>query len=330
MMKKQLFLTLIFLFLTISLVTAKSNFYVSVLIRENYIVGAKNLPTGLYLWQGDTTWKHIGWKNLPIWSLDAAPENPDYMFVAAGNGALRTLDGGQSWKITTDWRVTEVSDVSIHPLDHHLVYIATSYGIWKTTDGGESWIESNNGLNPTFTQTIQCDASSLQRVVAGGEEGLFLSTNQGESWKPTGPLPVPVKDIISIRQTPRLWLAGTEKHGVLISKNQGKTWVAAEGNIQDQTIYKVNIHPNNPKLMAAGGYQTGVFISSDGGQTWKQNKKGLKILDIHGLAFDPNEKQRLWIGTMGDGVYFSEDFGESWNYAGLSGALVSDMKFITR
>jgi photosystem II stability/assembly factor-like uncharacterized protein len=260
-----------------------------------------------------------------MWSLN---NDEDVIFLACGNGALRTTDAGKNWKITTDWQVTEVLDVAVDPFNTRQIYIATAYGVWRSTDRGETWSSSNEGLNPKFVQTIETDRRAKYRILIGGENGLFISENRAGNWTHVVPIDIPIRDIQQNFRKPRIWLAGTEDHGVLISRDNGNTWKFAKGNISSETIYAVASDPGNPDRMAAGGFQTGVYVSSDGGKNWTKHSDGLPVTDIHALIFDPNRKGRIWVGTIGAGVYYSDNSGKIWKYAGLKGAEIWDMIFI--
>ncbi len=327
-MKKTLLIFFLLQFFLFGKTISKQRLYVSVLQTNNYVVGAKNAPSGLYRFEGDTSWTHLGWKNVRNFGLAADPKNNDTIFLACGNGVLRTIDRGKTWKITTDWQVTEVLDVTIDPFNTRQIYIATAYGVWRTTDLGETWHPSSEGLNQKFVQTIVADRRAKYRLIVGGESGLFVSENRGENWRHIVPIDVPVRDIHQNFKTPKIWLAGTEDHGVLISRDFGNTWQYAEGEISKETIYTVASDPNNPRNMLAGGFQTGVYVSTNGGKKWKKYTKGLPIINIHALSFDPQKKGRIWAGTNGAGVYYSDNFGKTWNYAGLNGAEIWDMIFI--
>lgn len=326
---QKFFILILFVFLNLPLnATPKQTIYVAVLQTQNYTVGAANPPSGFHRYEGDSMWTHMGWENVRNFGIAVDPTNLNYIFLACGNGAMRSVDGGHSWRITTDWRMTEVLDVSISPMNPDHIYIATAYGVWRTTDRGETWIAANDGLKPTFVQTIETDRSMNDRVIVGGEGGLYETTNGAEHWRQIGPGNVAVRDIHQCFTASNMWIAGTEEHGVLISDDEGKSWKLAKGKIANQTIYAVAIDPQNPQRMAAGGFQTGVFIGTDGGKRWTQHKKGLPVLDIHALAFDFEKPGRIWAGTLGAGVYFSDDFGKTWIYTGLKGADIWDMVII--
>jgi photosystem II stability/assembly factor-like uncharacterized protein len=306
----------------------KQTIYVAVLQTQSYTVGAANPPTGLYRYESDTTWTHLGWKNARNFGIAVDPSNPNYLFLASGNGALRSLDGGQNWKITTDWRMTEILDIVMAPQQPDHVYLASAYGIWRTTDRGETWIAANQGLKPTFVQTIAADRSSPDRLFAGGEGGLFETIDGAKSWKKLEIENTLILDLTQSSSAPENWIVGTEDKGVLLSKDNGKSWRFATGKISNKTIYAVAVDPADTKRMAAGGFKTGVFISADGGNTWSQNDNGLASSDIHALVFDLEKPVRIWTGTLGAGVFYSDDLGKTWNFAGLRGADVWDMVIV--
>ncbi|MBC8179487.1 hypothetical protein H8E88_00025 [candidate division KSB1 bacterium] len=326
---KKIFLSIVFIFTFQSSQSfTKQKLYVSVLQTNNYVVGAKNAPSGLYRFESDTLWTHLGWKNVRNFGLTADPKNNDIIFLACGNGVLHTIDRGKTWKVTTGWQVTEVLDVTIDPFNNGQIYIATAYGVWRSTDRGKTWHSSSEGLNHKFVQTIVTDRRAKYRLMIGGESGLFVSENRGKNWRHIVPIDVPIRDIHQNFKSPKIWMAGTEDHGVLLSRDFGNTWQYAEGEISSETIYAVASDPQNSKNMAAGGFQTGVYVSTNGGKKWKKYVEGLPVIDIHALSFDPQKKGRIWAGTVGAGVYYSDNFGKTWNYAGLNGAEIWDMIFI--
>jgi len=322
---------IIFIFITIVPVTARpdQHIYSVIVTFKKYVVGRDNVGSGLHRYESDTTWTHLGWRNTRAFGIALNPQNPRCIFLAGGNGLMRSLDGGQSWRITTDWQITEVLDVCTTPFDSEQVFIATAYGVWRTPDRGESWTKANNGLDVTFVQTIESDSRTPNRILVGGEGGLYVSENGAQQWKTVAlPHQVAIRDLHQCAVKPQLWLAGTEDKVVLRSSDNGQSWQFATGKIARQTIYAVAIDPLNPQNMAAGGFQTGVFVSTDGGKKWHQTRQGLGILDVHALVFDQLVPGRLWVGTLGGGIYYSDNFGKNWIYAGLNGGEIWDMLIV--
>jgi hypothetical protein len=304
--------------------------HVSVVEQESFIAvgGEKDGAAGLYRHLSDTSWTHLGWGNTRNFGLDAVESDPGTIFLACGNGVLRTLDNSASWSVTTGWEITEVLDVVVDPNAPTHVYAATAYGVWHSPNQGETWTEANRGIpapTATFTPAIAADRRQAGHLVVGSEEGLFRTTSGASSWAPVGPRDVAIRDVAQSSADPALWLAGTEADGVLRSRDGGKTWARVEEDVGMETIYAVDFDPANADRMAAAGFEGGVFVSEDGGETWRRS--GLTDRRIHALAFDARESGRLWAGTLGDGVFYVEQNEDDWNYAGLDGAVIWGMDF---
>lgn len=296
--------------------------YAAVLENKRYVVGARNAPSGLHRFEGDTTWTHLGWKNVRANGISYVRPQPDTLFMAAGNGAFRSFDAGKSWRTTSGWQITEVQDIAVDVFEPQYVYLATAYGVWRTENLGRSWRESTGQVSPTFTQTITADAARAGRAIVGGEGGLFETTDYGRSWTRVGRAYTDVRDVQQCTAEHDLWLAGTGR-GVLISRDGGSTWTS--GALDGEVIYAVAADPANPRRLAAAGFETGIFLSQDGGREWERVSPGLTVL---ALVFDAGGSGRLWAGSAGGGVFRVDAGAGDAVYAGLEGATVRDLVFV--
>ncbi len=320
--------TLILLLLLPLTAHSQTRLYAALVQSRGYVVGAKLAASGLYRYDGGQTWTHLGWNHPRVLGIACDPSDANVIFLACGNGVARTLDGGKSWRMTTDWRVTEALDIGLDPNAPRQVYVATAFGVWATKDRGETWAESNMGLPKKYTQSIQVDRAQTQRVFAGTEGGLYLSHNGARTWTLVGPLEVAILDLEQSASAPKVWLAATQDRGVLLSQDHGKSWRFAEGKLARAAIYKVAIDPFNAHNMAAASWGAGLLVSSDGGSSWQERSDGLPVRSLYETVFDANHAGRLWVATFEEGVFYSEDLGRTWTEAGMRGAMVFDMRFV--
>jgi len=311
-------------------VAQEPTIYAAVLSNKKFVVGSTNPQTGIfYSKTQNLQWQHTCWNNARVFSLAVDPaSNGKTIWAACGNGAMKSTDGGKTWKITTNWEVTEVLQVCIDPTNSKIVYIGTAYGVFKTTDGGKTWQRKTKGLkepSDTFTSALLIDKAQPKVIFAGTENGLYVSKDAGESWSAIGGATLRGKGIRRLVQSllnPKILMVGTENDGVFKSTDSGETWQQMNKGLEHLTVYALAFDPKNDSIIYAGGYGGGVYKTTDGGQSWTNSSMGFDILDIHSLAVDPVNTRVIFAGTTGGGIFRSIDAGQTWQHAGLEGASV--------
>ncbi len=304
--------------------------YAVVLLSGTLVVGLKNPVSGLFISDDDgKTWFHKGWENIKAFSIAIEPDSDgETIYLAAGNGILKSTDGGITWRIMTDWRITEVLGVVVHPYDKNTVFIATPYGVFKSTDAGWTWIEVKNGIKPeetgttssTFVSSILIDSGSKNRILIGTEDGIYESLDGGNTWRLLALKGISVRTIVQSPHDSKFLMAGTEDKGIFKSTDGGKTWKRVGKNLENSTIYTICFDPKNKNVIYAGGFKTGVCRSNDAGNTWAYSKGSFE--SVHSIAVHPDDSNFIVIGTLDGGVYLSKDSGESWVFSGLDKAIV--------
>lgn len=319
------FATLVAVVVPERLLSQHSTVYASVLSTKLFVVGAANPETGLYFQRTteDTIWQHDGAKNIRAFGLAVhTPSRGRLICIASGNGVHKSTDGGETWKITTGWQITEVLCVVIDRTDPDFMLCATPYGVFKTLDGGTTWVECNNGLQQKFTSSVIIDHSNSRVLYCSTEDGVYRSEDRGGSWKRTG---LNVGGVRIVAQHPKdsnVLIAGTNNDGIYITHNRGRSWKKCKAGLDHSTFYAITFDPTNPQVLYAGGYISGVYKSTDGAVSWKRMNNGLMNLNVHSIAVDPANSDRVYVATQWSGVFRSVDGGDSWHYAGLGGSQV--------
>lgn len=280
--------------------------FAAVLETRNYVVGAAAASSGLFrLCEGQ--WEHLGWANVRCFGLGVPPRAEAAFFLACGNGVLRSRDGGTSWRVTTDWRVTEVLRVVHDPFTPGRLFAATAYGLWASPDEGETWAPASEGIpapRATFVAALVADAATPGRLLAGTEEGVYLSADAARTWQPAGPR-VPLRALAQHPADAAAWLAATDGHGLFASREGGRTWAPVPGLPAGGAFYAVAFAPDGRRC-AAAGYRTGLWTSDDGGNAWHRRPLDGAAHSAHALAYDAADEARLWVGTLGDGLYAAD------------------------
>ena len=122
-----------------------------------------------------------------------------------------TKDGGETWTdVTPPQRILpefiQINSVEAHPTEPGGLYVAATMYKWddfapylyKTTDYGATWTKITSGIDSThFTRAIRADPERQGLLYAGTESGMYVSFDDGASWKPFNlNLPVvPITDL---------------------------------------------------------------------------------------------------------------------------------------
>ncbi len=182
-------------------------------------MGGSSLGAGL--WQSDDTaktWRQLGWKHVKCYSVDVVNKsNGKIIFQACGNGVLRSTDAGLSWRMLTDWRITEVMDIAIDQTAPKNIYIATPAAIWKSNDGGDNWYEADSDIPyPVFVSRIIIDPKNHLKIYAAIDTAIYISNDGGLEWVNAKANAITVHDFV-VDDIKRL--TDVDKTGILISED---------------------------------------------------------------------------------------------------------------
>ena len=195
----------------------------------------KNDPTKLVSSGGPITQDNTGVEYYgTIFAAAESPIKEGVLWVGSDDGLVHiTKNGGDSWQNVTPKQMPEwmmINTIEPSPFDAGTCYITgTKYKtgdftpyLYKTTDYGATWKLITNGINKEhFTRVLRADPNKKGLLYAGTETGMYISFNDGESWKPFQ-LNLPIVPITDL----------TIKDNNLIVATQGRSlWI-----IDDLTI----------------------------------------------------------------------------------------------
>lgn len=164
-------------------------------------------------------------------TIFAAAESPleeGVIWTGSDDGLIHvTLDNGKTWKNVTPKAMPEwmmFNSIAIHPSKKGSAYVAgTRYKLgdynpylYKTSDYGKTWQLITKGIpNESFTRVVRIDPNRSGLLYAGTERGMYISFDDGNSWKPFQ-LNLPIVPITDL----------TIKNNNLIAATQGRSfWI---------------------------------------------------------------------------------------------------------
>lgn len=252
------------------------------------------------------------------------PSDPSTWYLAAAYGGVwKTVNAGTSWKPVFDAQGTSsIGCVSIDPANPATVWVGSGEnnsqrsvgwgdGVYRSEDGGRSW--TNMGLkasgsigmvkvHPKDSKTVFVAAFG-PLWSAGGDRGLFKTTDAGKSWR----------KVLDVDH----WTGANEVHF----------------DPRDPQLMYATTYQRHRKVwtLLNGGPGGGIWKSTDGGETWTKLKSGLPAADVGriGLTLPPLEPGVL-VATIeaqddASGTYRSADGGLNWEK--LNGQLASSPQY---
>tara|TARA_R110002124_G_scaffold183735_6_gene351219 strand:- start:10026 stop:13262 length:3237 start_codon:yes stop_codon:yes gene_type:complete len=285
------------------------------------------------------------------------PENENTWYVAVGSGGVwKTENASSTWKPIFDNQSSySIGSITIDPSTPSTVWVGTGEnvggrhvgfgdGVYKSTDDGNSW--KNMGLKDSehiSTIIVHPTNSDIVWVAAqgplwkkGGERGLYMTTDGGETWNKTlgDDEWTGVTDIVIDPRDPDVlyaatwqrhrtiaaYLGGGQGSGLHKSTDGGKTWTELKNGIPDQSLGKIGlaISPQNPDIVYAAieldHTKGGLFMSDNNGSSWK------KMSDMVSGGTGPHYYQELYasphhfgrIYLMNVRTIVSDDHGKTY------------------
>jgi photosystem II stability/assembly factor-like uncharacterized protein len=260
------------------------------------------------------TWRNIGPDRggRSIAAAGSVARPLEYYFAAVGGGLWKTVDGGVTWKPTTDGQLdtAAVGGVAVCEANPDIVYLTTGEtqlrgnilpgnGVWKTVDAGKTWTKIGLAEAHNFSR-VRIHPKNCDTVYVGGfghygapnpERGVFKTTDGGKNWNKI------------LYRDPR----------------SGAVDISIDPNNPD-TLYAALWEAwRKPWGMSSGGPGSGLFKSNDGGATWTEltRAKGLPqtgLIGKIGVSVSPVDPKRVYaiVEHEEGGVFVSDDAGASW------------------
>ncbi len=262
-----------------------------------------------------TTWQSLfdGQPSYSIGCITLDPNHPEVVWVGTGenvggrhvgfgDGVYRSLDGGASWEHRGLPASEHIGNIVIDPRDSNAVYVAAQGPLWS----------------------------------AGGERGLFKTSDGGETWRKllgdeeyTG-----VNELRMDPRDPQVLYAATHQRlrtvaalinggpgsGIHKSTDGGETWRQLENGLPKDDMGKIGlaIAPQNPDVVYAtielAARKGGFYRSTNGGASWEKRSDyvsgGTGPHYYQEIFASPHKLDRVY--QMDPGMHVTEDGGKTF------------------
>ena len=259
------------------------------------------------------------------------PQDPYTYYVALGTGGvMKTADNGGSWEpVFEKERVAAVGAVAVAPSDPKVVWVGTGEandrnstswgdGVYRSTDGGATWTHAGLRTSRAIARIVVHPKDPATAYVAatgdlwnaGGERGVYKTTDGGATWKRVLAAPAPHDALAGGGDVAVDPLDPNVVYAALYAR-QRKPWSFAYG----------------PEL--TGGKDVGgIYKSTDGGASWTKLGGGLPAMTGRiGLSVYAKNPKVVYAVVQSDeggttsidevrskrgGVFRSDDAGATW------------------
>ncbi|CAN5267831.1 hypothetical protein BH20ACI1_BH20ACI1_06100 [soil metagenome] len=267
-------------------------------------------------------------------AVDPNDRTKYYVAVASG-GVWKTVNAGTTWTPVFDTQGSySIGAVALDPNNSAVVWVGTGEnnaqrsvgygdGVYKSEDGGKSW--KNMGLKTSeHIGKIVIDPRDSNTVFvaaqgplwsAGGERGLYKTTDGGKTWKAV----------------------------ITVSENTGVTDVVMDPSNPDTMYAAAWMRRRHFYTLVNGGPESAMYKSTDGGNNWTKLRSGLPPGDLGriGIAVSPVDTNIVYatVEASGNlsGIFRSKDRGATWEkmspniaQAMYYGNIIADPKDVDR
>lgn len=288
------------------------------LVNDKNYIFAGTVTHGLYR----STDNGISWYRLTSLPIGIIKEllllESDIIYTLTQNGLFKSTDDGENWESLSS-TLTNVWMTAVTVNNQHKIFVGASNGyIYISNNEGSSW--DSTKVSDYTINTISLSIND--EIYCGTENGIYKSSNDGQSWilLQNG---LPQDEFNIIKSSTSGYVYAVSFDGFYFSINHGESWdqVTFEAN----SINSLAIDDSNNVYAGSLYWGRGIYKSTDNGVTWYEINNGIKNSFISCIAQSINGT--IWVGTWGQGLYFSTNSGSNWNYSGILNKKISSIVF---
>ena len=241
-------------------------------------------------------WEKISGPSKTVSSIAANDSN----IYASGNGIFRSTDNGKSWfSISNGLPERYIVTMTNYENKIYVGFDFDSVGVYISTNNGSSWLPTGFRDTLSTSRTIQSIFVNKTNIYLGTSDGMFTSSDNGESWVNTNDSLIHTNIKVITKKDTFLY-AGTQT-GIFRSVDSGKSWKASNNGLTNFNVTSLAIKDN---MIFAGTWGAGVFYSTNNGSNWIPTDNNIQYPLINNLLI---KDTLIFIGTsnIGNGIYES-------------------------
>ena len=268
-------------------------------------------------------------------SLQIDPADPANVYAVSAGQLFKSTDHGASWQAAG---APAASRVWLNPVDSSLFIVTPKADLLRSRDAGATFSTINMGFSGGILNELVFDPKNAAVIYTrwgGGYDGVYKSTDGGDTWMPTGLKGSGTGSggLALDPVQPSTLYASSRHEGLKRSNDGGDTWTVIDPSITPyqllvdsaSTLYAVSngvilvrsgdafvkkaapasvgtliIDSNNNATWYVTTYSSsgsGIYKTVDRGDTWQPVANGLpNPPPVSSLALDPSSSATLYLG----------------------------------
>ena len=274
--------------------------------------------------------------------------------ATGGGFVFLSNNGGQTWEQTRSLDVARVTPSAFlqDAVNTNILYLGTNIGVFRSLDRGLTWTQLTApkkpvtkkkvvatkkktvvkppvtpvsvpivpALIPALTEKVQVLANTedgKNGIIAGTDTGLYRSYDLTKGWEKVqfgDGIDQSVFVVFVSPNSPGTIWVGTGVSGVIVSRDDGKTWQKVDGIPLSVPVSSINANPNKPELMYVGTANS-FYLSKDGGRNWTRRGGNLPLGNYTSILINPRNTDEIYVSSAlrsDGGIYYSNDAGWNW------------------
>ena len=231
--------------------------------------------------------------------LDDTEENPNFIKIHTPFG--HEPSDNRHRVLTSTWTETEVEKSK-----QKWLY---SGGVFKTSVSTTTFTEKNNYIPK---HSALCMGINDQKIYIGTREGIYLSTDYGESWidpANDGINNLPDREVYAILINSNVIYLGTD-NGIYKSENSGASW-SNPPQLSSKKVTCIKFGESGHLYAGVEIGDPGVYKSTDEGESWAITSLTNKVFCLEYVSGTPGT---LYAGAISvNGLRKSTDGGSTWS-----------------
>jgi photosystem II stability/assembly factor-like uncharacterized protein len=296
---------------------------------------------------GGSTWDWIntGLSNNMIQTVVIDPQHHNTVYTGTHVGVYKSINSGGEWVHSSyGMNIIRLDELAADPVNSGTLYSVSPYGIYRTTNSGLNWNLVNNGLYPLMEWTYLLQPIAPWTIafdpvdpniqyIGAGEEGLYKSTDAGETWSRIAGVLL-ISKIAFDPVDHNVLYAGTHRYGLWKSIDGGENWIGENSGFHSEyRVTDVEVDPLDPNTVYLGTID-GLYKSLDGGEHWDLANDGaegsvvalevdyINSSTVYSVVAESIYSDYVFYNSK---VYKSVDGGEHWSL--MNSGLPVDPRF---